>query len=128
MLDHEHGLESACCWIFLKGCKAVSTRVDFKYPSRMKSPGSNALIYMAACPFGTVISSNCGSVKRTLPALEIKCYVLHGFSCLLFCTPQPANNETSSFFILPLLSMLNRFPLVLCPLSVWVNVLFQHKS
>lgn len=26
----------------------------------------------------------------------------------------------------PLLSMLNRFPLVLCPLSVWVNVLFQH--
>lgn len=38
----------------------------------------------------------------------------------LFCNPQPANTEISLFFVLPFLSMLNRFCLVLCPISLCV--------
>lgn len=65
----------------------------------MKSPGSNALVYMAACPFGTVISNSCGSVERTLTALEIKCYVLCGFSCLfVLCSQQTMRLPQSSSF------------------------------
>lgn len=45
----------------------------FKFPSRINSTGSNVLMYIAASLLETVVRNNSGSVKRTLPALEIKC-------------------------------------------------------
>lgn len=45
----------------------------FRFPTRISSTGSNGLMYIAASLLETVVRNNSGSVKRTLPALEIKC-------------------------------------------------------
>lgn len=98
MLDYEHRLWSAGCWLFLKWYQLVSTRMDLKLSSRIKSMGGNVLMYLTASLFGTVISTNCESVKKTLPALKIDFCMLHGFSSLLY---SPASKHWDFFVLRP---------------------------
>lgn len=101
--------------------------MDLKFSSRIKSTRSNVLVYVTASLFGTVINNTGENVKITLPALEIKYQKMHDFSSF-FCTPQLANNETSSFFSLPFLRMLSKFHLMLCPIFGCRSVLFRHQT